>query len=69
MCDLQSVVGILKQIRRDPRGHTSLEYALIAFCVVTAIVNFVNALGNYSANPFNRIADQVSADLAELLAQ
>ena len=59
MFDLQYLVCILKQIRKDPRGVTALEYGLIASGIAVAIITVVATLGTEIAAKFNAIATAI----------
>jgi pilus assembly protein Flp/PilA len=59
MFDLQCTVRMLKQIRKDPRGVTALEYGLIASGIAVAIITVVATLGTEIAAKFNAIATAI----------
>jgi pilus assembly protein Flp/PilA len=59
MFDLQYIVSMLKQIRKDPRGVTALEYGLIAAGVACAIITAVTTLGTDLSSKFAAIATAI----------
>jgi pilus assembly protein Flp/PilA len=53
--------NLLKNLVRDRKGATAIEYGLIAALIALAIVGGATALGNNLNTKFNTIANNVQS--------
>ena len=53
------ILNVLKQIRRDQRGATAVEYGLIAALIVIAIITSLQSVANENTGLWAVVGDNV----------
>lgn len=56
---------LLRNLRRDVRGATALEYGLILCLIVMAMIVGMSALGQETVGQWNYVASQVSSAVSQ----
>lgn len=51
----------LKQLKRDERGATAIEYGLIAALIAVAAITAMQSLGNQLSTTFNKVGTTLSS--------
>ena len=51
---------MIARFLKNKSGATAIEYGLIAALVSVAVIGGVGALGNNSANTFNKVANSIN---------
>ena len=60
MSYVQTAVNVVRDMKRDERGVSALEYALIASFIGLAIISGATSFGSQLNGVFSRLGDKVS---------
>ncbi|RMB12493.1 Flp family type IVb pilin [Eilatimonas milleporae] len=60
-----SVIKLLKRLRRDDRGATAIEYGLIAALVAVGLIGTLQILGNTLDTFFQNVVNELNTATQE----
>ena len=55
------MIHLLRQLARDRKGATAVEYGLIVALIVIAMVSMLKEVANTTSGMWNNISDKVSS--------